>query len=88
MQEIFMTSPLFGRCRLVPHDVDEKPVGAAVGYVELAGSLGTYPLAMNLRGEWRNRQDKPFGAAVIRWFSLAKLDGSPLFNSNEGDGHD
>jgi hypothetical protein len=83
---LFINSPLFGRCRLVPHDVDDQPTGPAVGYVELEGSPGTYPLAMNLRGEWRDRRDKPFTAPVTRWFSVVRADGGSPFNPIVGGG--
>lgn len=79
MSELILETPVFGRCRLVPHSADEAPQSLPVlGYVELEGTPGRYLAAMNLRGEWRTHKNRKLTAKVLRWFHLERIsDDSP-----------
>jgi hypothetical protein len=77
-QTYTMVVPLFGKCRLLPHSMDEGPPDP-VCYVELEEKPGNLTLAFHKRDEFLNRKLKPFSGRISRWYSVVKDDGSPLF---------
>lgn len=73
----WINTPVFGRCKLVPHTMDEEP-SCMLGYVERRHRPGTLTVALYAKGEWRTRDLKRFGGTVIAWYSLEREDGRPV----------
>lgn len=73
-----MTLPLFGKCRLLPHDLGETPQGMAV-YLEYESKPGTLTSALYTDGQFRTRNLKPVTEPLVRWYSVEREDGRPIF---------
>lgn len=76
--ERWITTPVFGRCKLVPHEMSEEPANI-LAYVERAHTGSTLTLAMFDRGTWKTHSRKPMSSTVTAWYSLEREDGRPIF---------
>ena len=74
----WMTSPLWGKCRVIPRDA-EPTDRVAMGYVALDGAPGNLKLAIWKDGQWLSRDMKPFAMPVATSYSVEKADGTPIF---------
>jgi hypothetical protein len=75
---ILMDTPYFGKCRLLPHAMDEEPAGP-VCYIERAAMPGRLSLAVHKGGVFRDHKLKPISEPISAWYSVERADGRPLF---------
>jgi hypothetical protein len=73
----WINTPVFGRCKLVPHSMAEEPT-SVLGYVERSHAGGTLKLALYQRGEWRTTGLKSLGGTITAWYSVEGEDGRPI----------
>ncbi len=65
-----VTSPVFGKVDLVPHDPSTPPLAAvALVYVATSDAPDKLTLAMWAGGEWKTRGMRPLGKPVRVWYS-------------------
>lgn len=72
-------SPVFGKCRLIPHAVETPPPGeVALCYVAFDGS-DELTASVWTGGRFNTRGLKPFKKPVVRWYHIERMaDGSTL----------
>lgn len=68
---------VFGRCKLVPHGMDEEPT-SVLGYVERAHAGSTLKLGLYQNGQWRTTGLKRIGGTITAWYSVEGKDGRPI----------
>lgn len=68
-----------GEYLLRPHPANESPAAATtIGYVDF-GDENHITQSIFSKGAWGDRKGKPWPQPVVRWYSMEKPDGSPLF---------